>query len=102
MAALIIAPIVTGQMMLGVYLVYMTLLAYARAFRYFELTGLRANRLDQFLGFAIAPLYGVLHLGLLVWLRLYSLATLRRGNWGTRSNVEVALASGHLPWPDQP
>ena len=35
----------------------------------------------------------MLHLGLLMPLRLYSLATLHRGGWGTRKTVEVRSAT---------
>jgi len=89
--ALAVAPLVVGRAVLGPYLLYVALTAYARAFRYPDLTGIRPSARDRVIGFAIAPLYGLLHIGILVWLRLYSLATLRRGAWGTRRSVEVTL-----------
>ncbi|MDR1798296.1 MAG: glycosyltransferase [Bifidobacteriaceae bacterium] len=91
MSALLLAPLATGELLLGPYLIYLSLLAYARAFRYFELTGTRSERRDITIGFAIAPLYGLVHIGLLLWLRFYALFTLRRGSWGTRASVEVEL-----------
>lgn len=42
--------------------------------------------------FACAPLYALLNLGLLLPLRLWSLATLRRNGWGTRQRVEISAA----------
>lgn len=42
--------------------------------------------------FACAPLYALLNLLLLLPLRLWSLATLRRNGWGTRQQVEIAAA----------
>ncbi|MEV6791295.1 glycosyltransferase [Streptomyces sp. NPDC051320] len=44
---------------------------------------------DRLLTFACAPLYALLNLFLLLPLRLWSLATLRRNNWGTRQHVEL-------------
>jgi len=93
--ALVVDPVLTGTVLLGPYVVYTALLAYARSVRYFEVTGLRKSRREVLYGFALAPLYGLLHLGLLVWLRLYALATLRSGTWGTRaSGVEVSVHGG--------
>jgi hyaluronan synthase len=89
--ALIVAPLITTQFLIGPYLGYLTLLAYARAFRYPDLTGVRPSTKDRWLGFAIAPLYGLLHFTILIWLRLWSLATLRHGTWGTRQHIEVTL-----------
>jgi hyaluronan synthase len=47
--------------------------------------------LDRWLTFAAAPTYALMNLALLVPLRLYALATMRDGAWGTRATVEVAL-----------
>jgi hyaluronan synthase len=90
---LAIRPLVTARFALGAYLVYLALLAWARSFRYVDLTGSRPTRRDRLIGFAIAPLYGILHVGFLVWLRFYSLATLRGGDWGTRRKVEVVIGN---------
>ncbi|MFF1876280.1 hypothetical protein [Leifsonia sp. NPDC058230] len=92
--ALIIAPITTGAHLLIPYLLYIALLSFARSVRYLDMTGVRQSRTDTFVGFLIAPLYGVMHIVFLIWLRLYSLATLRSGTWGTRSSVEVSLGDG--------
>jgi hyaluronan synthase len=70
-------------------LVFVAVAAWARNTAYLE-----RNRRDVGLGertvvFLLAPLYGVLHLLVLVPLRLYALATLRHERWGTREQVEV-------------
>lgn len=89
--ALIVAPMLTAELFFGPYLAYLALIAYARAFRCPDLTGIRPSRKDRWLGFAIAPLYGLLHFGILIWLRIWALLTLRHGTWGTRQHVEVTL-----------
>lgn len=89
--ALVVAPLATGAHLLIPYLLYVALLSYARSVRYLDLSGVSQTVGDRTIGFLIAPLYGLLHIVLLIWLRLYALATLRRGGWGTRSAVEVGL-----------
>jgi hyaluronan synthase len=44
---------------------------------------------DRIVGYALSPVYGLLHLCVLLPLRLWALATLRNGHWGTRAQVEV-------------
>ncbi|MGH1549097.1 glycosyltransferase [Leifsonia poae] len=77
--ALVVAPLMTGVLLLGPYLIYIVLVAYARSVRYLDLTGVRQTRRDKLIGFAISPLYGVVHILLLMWLRIYALCTLRSG-----------------------
>jgi hyaluronan synthase len=78
--------------LLLVYLMHAMLLSYAWSARYLE-SGDRTRipwteRLGTFL---LAPLYGLLHMGVLLWVRVYSLCTLRDTAWGTRTGVEVSL-----------
>ena len=40
--------------------------------------------------FALAPLYGTVHIVLLVPIRWWALLTIRSGSWGTRTQVEAA------------
>lgn len=47
--------------------------------------GLFRTRSPGFLSFMV---YGFIHVGLLIPARLYALATIRRGHWGTRGEVE--------------
>jgi len=88
-AATIVNPIRTGQVMLLTYASYLVLVGYARSVRYFEVRRKGVRRWEVAGTFLLAPLYGLLHMGLLMPLRLYSLATLHRGGWGTRKTVEV-------------
>jgi hyaluronan synthase len=91
-AALIVAPATAGKTALIIYLGYLCLLAYGRSVRFFDVTRRETTRRRQLGTFALAPVYGILHLGLLLPLRFYSLLTLRSGSWGTRQQVEVSDA----------
>ncbi len=77
----------TGELLPWQYMFYGVALAYARNVRYFGRP--RASLRSQLVTFALAPVYTVLHVVLLTPLRIYALLTLRRGNWGTRDQVEV-------------
>jgi len=94
MYAVALAPLFTARLLLGPYLVYVMLMAYGRAFRYPDITAVRPLAADRWIGFIIAPLYGFLHIGILVWLRFYALLTLRGNAWGTRQRVEVTITPG--------
>jgi len=96
LVALVVAPLRTGIAVLAVYGIYVSLLAYARSVRYFQvptMPGDAHGRGERLAVFALAPAYGLLHLGLVLPLRLWALVTLHRGAWGTRAQVEVSLAS---------
>jgi hyaluronan synthase len=87
-----------GWTLLVGYVTYMCLMAWVRSVHY--LRGAAQVRLvDRVLTFLAAPLYALLNIGLLLPLRLWSLATLRSTNWGTRARIEVggANADVHLP-----
>ncbi|MDR1386233.1 MAG: glycosyltransferase [Propionibacteriaceae bacterium] len=92
MMALVVVPFIFGFSLYAIYACYVILLMYARCFTYLEQPEPRSQR-DRWLGFAISPLYAVLHVFVLVWLRLYALLTLRKIGWGTRSGVEVSLGT---------
>jgi hyaluronan synthase len=92
-AATIVHPMRTGQVLLLTYVSYLVLVGYARSVRYFEVRRKDVPRWEVAGTFLLAPLYGVLRLGLLMPLRMYSLATLHRGGWGTRKTVEVGSRS---------
>ena len=72
-------------------LVFVMLAAWARNSAYLEHRRVGVNRRDRAFVFAIAPLYGLLHIFVLVPVRVYALLTLRQGKWGTRGKVEVRL-----------
>jgi hyaluronan synthase len=83
----------TNLLTLAIYLAHVSLMAYARSVRYLDIHR-SGQRLVGRLGvFALAPLYGLLHLVLLLPLRLWSLATLGSGAWGTRNTVEVTATA---------
>jgi hyaluronan synthase len=64
-----------GWIMIVYYLTYVALSAYARNVFYL---------LKHPFVFFLAPLYGLIHLTLLVPLRLYALLTIKKTEWGTR------------------
>ena len=68
------------------------LAAYARNAVYLQDNRRRLQTSDRIAIFALAPLYGVLHLFVLTPLRFWSLVTLRSTRWGTRRKVEVRFA----------
>lgn len=95
MYAVIIAPLLYGRTPFLTYSLCIALLGYARSIRYLDMGDVARSRRDRILGFLLAPLYGLLHVFYLIWLRSYALLTLRRGRWGTRNYVEVTLADEH-------
>lgn len=83
--------------LLASYAGYVCVMAWVRSLHYLRRApGVPA--LDRTLTFAAAPLYALLNLGLLLPLRLYALATLRRNGWGTRARIEIPGA-GETPAP---
>ena len=90
MHAVLLAPVVNGSTPFVGYLLCVALLAYARSIRYLDLPGAARSLGDRVSGFLLAPLYGLLHVFVLIWLRLYALLTLRSNRWGTRRGIEVA------------
>ena len=80
---LLLQPLLTGQVVSLYYVGYLMMMAYARSARH-------AAR-GRFT-YALAPLYGLMHILVLTPVRMYALATLRDGSWGTRKNgPEVRL-----------
>jgi hyaluronan synthase len=91
LAALVVAPFIAGFGVWGMYLLYIALLGYARSVRYLEAsTEHRISGWDRLFGYLIAPLYGIVHVLVLLPLRVFSLATLRDNSWGTRTRIEVS------------
>jgi hyaluronan synthase len=92
--ALAVKPFETGAAVLVMYGGYLSLLAYARSVRYFQvpsMPGEQHGRFEKAGIFLLAPLYGLLHIVMMLPLRFYALATLRKGGWGTRTTVEVTV-----------
>jgi hyaluronan synthase len=80
--------IAVGPRLLLNYLLISSLMAYLQATRYFEVTGVKHRPSVEKVGiFLIAPVYGLIHLLLMVPLRFYSLFTMASTGWGTRRKV---------------
>lgn len=93
LAALVLAPMRVGLATVPVYAMFAMLLSWARSVRYLEAAHERMPWWERLATYAVSPVYGFLHIGVLLWLRLYALATLRDNGWGTRQQgVEVAVA----------
>ena len=73
------------------YVAFTAVIAWLRSVRWFDARTPGEDRGAQLRTFAIAPLYAVLHVFLLLPLRFVALATLRTTSWGTRKVVEVRL-----------
>ena len=87
-----VLPIVTGQVHLFDYMVWCFIAGYARSVHVFSVRRAEWSRRAQLVAFLMSPLYGMMHVLLLLPLRVYSLLTLRSTSWGTRSaGVEVEM-----------
>jgi hyaluronan synthase len=90
--ALVVRPFAAGWGLLLAYVVYLAVMSYARSVRYLQVRHEGQGAAHHLGVFLLSPLYGVVHIVLLVPLRFYSLFTLGAGSWGTRGGgVEVAL-----------
>lgn len=87
--SLAVRPAFTGQFAALAYLASALLLSYARAGHYARAEHPGMTWRGRLLTLAIAPLYGAIHMVLLLPLRLVALVTLRDPRWGTRKTVEV-------------
>lgn len=90
--AVFVKPLVAGSVAVGGYVLWVTIGSWARSIRFFEARP-EATRRSKLLSFALAPVYGVLHLFMIVPMRLVAVATLTRTRWGTREQVEVSLTA---------
>jgi len=89
---LLVLPAITGTVHVVDYLVWVTLAGYARSVHVFSLRRPGFSRWQQAMVFAAAPLYGMVHVLVLLPLRVWSLMTLRDNGWGTRAGgVEVVM-----------
>ncbi|WP_323746059.1 glycosyltransferase [Catenulispora pinisilvae] len=76
------------------YAVFMILMGYLRNVRYLDFPRRGMGLVKRFGMFLLAPAYGVIQLTLLTPLRMYALATLNKGTWGTRQGgVEVTMTT---------
>ncbi|HVB45065.1 MAG TPA: glycosyltransferase family 2 protein [Streptosporangiaceae bacterium] len=86
---MLVRPIFTGHVSIASYLTATLLLSYARSGHYLRADHPHCGRFDRVITFALAPVYGLVHIVLLLPLRLVAVCTLRDNSWGTRSQVEV-------------
>lgn len=87
-SGLVVLPLLGVSRFGWLFLGYVVAMSYARSSRYVLAPGGRAAW-REWLTFLLAPAYSLLHIFVLMPLRLYSLATLRDGAWGTRTQIEV-------------
>jgi hyaluronan synthase len=87
-----VRPAVTGHFTALTYLISALLLAYARSGHYAEAEHHGLTWRDRAGTLLLAPVYGLIHMTLLLPLRVVALATLRDNKWGTRKSVEVKSA----------
>ena len=88
--AVAVKPALTGHFTVVTYLISVLVLSYARSGHYFEAEHPDLNLAGKLMTLAIAPLYGLIHMTLLLPLRVVALLTLRDNSWGTRKTVEVS------------
>jgi len=88
--------------LLASYAGYVCVMAWVRSLHYLR-SAANVPARERHLTYLAAPLYALLNLTLLLPLRLYALATLRRNDWGTRQNgaeipgEKAALAEDTVP-----
>jgi hyaluronan synthase len=90
--SLAVRPILAEHFVPWAYAGSAVLLSYARAGHYTEAEHPGMGWGARIAGVLLAPLYGMIHITLLLPLRLYALATLTDNKWGTRKKVEVEAA----------
>lgn len=87
--AVYVRPFHSGKIEIIGYIIFAALMAYVRSIRYLE------ARTDlplavRIRSFALAPLYGLMHITVLMPLRVYAMVTVRSNGWRTRKKVEVS------------
>jgi hyaluronan synthase len=87
--AIAVRPAVTGHFAVLSYMISILILSYARSGHYIEVEHPDMGWPGKLATLAIAPLYGLIHMTLLLPLRVVALLTLRDNGWGTRKTVEV-------------
>jgi hyaluronan synthase len=98
--AVMVAVALAAQGEVGSYAAWVCLAAWARSVHVFAVR--RRRWWWPLVGFAVAPLYAVLNLAVMLPLRVWSMVTVGRTGWGTRAEVEPGarlgrLAAGTLP-----
>jgi len=92
LVALLTYSLTTGITAFLVYVAYMGALAYVRAIRYIAFSRADMRLRDKLCSVALAPLISVLYIFVLNPLRYWAVTKVTDARWGTRRNVEVAIA----------
>lgn len=81
-----------AALVVGLYGVWVVLSSLARSARYLDVARPGMSLVDRVKMLALSPVYGVLHICVLLPLRFWALLTMKDSSWGTRSEgVEVEL-----------
>lgn len=98
-AVMVLAPVTgvrIGLVAAGGYLVVASVMSWLRSVRWFDARVDEESTAERALTFALAPLYAVLHVFLLLPLRCIALVTLGAAGWGTRRSVEVRVDEAQI------
>jgi hyaluronan synthase len=87
--SLTVRPALTGHFPAMTYLISGLLLSYARSGHYAQAHHPTMSWRARVFTLLMAPLYGIIHITLLVPLRIVALLTIRDNTWGTRKTIEV-------------
>lgn len=99
--AIVWRPFTDGLILLAIYAGWVGIIGWVRSVRALGVRRAGVSRRSRARAFALAPLYGLMHVLVLVPLRLYALATLHHSGWGTRAaGAEVTLAGGPATLPE--
>jgi hyaluronan synthase len=97
-ALVLVAQHPGGWPLLASYAGFVCVMAWVRSIHYLRSAADVPVR-ERCLTYLAAPLYALLNLFLLLPLRLYSLVTLRRNDWGTRADVEIPAGEDTVSAP---
>ncbi|GAA3235671.1 glycosyltransferase [Actinocorallia longicatena] len=92
--SLVVYPLMHGgRFVLAQYATMIVIYGYLRSVRYLDLPRPGMGFAGKLGIFLMAPLYGLMHILLLLPIRVFSLMTLGTSSWGTRARVEVSVAA---------
>ena len=95
-----IAGLHTGLSALGAYVAMVCLISFVRSGHYFSAWRMDGGSVaSRLLTFLVAPIYGALHLLVLLPLRTVAALTLFSTGWGTRDSVEVRMQGSTFAAP---
>lgn len=94
---LVVHPLLTGRIPIVEYIAFVSIMAVARSARYFDLVREDQSVASRILTFLTTPVFGVFNLFVMIPMRMWSLLTLRRSHWGTRSVIEITAEQAPTP-----